>query len=182
MELMMAIAILVILTTLAVPSFNQFIQNNRLAGQANEMVSALQYARSEALKRGSWVELCASANQTTCGGDMNDGWIVHADPAFLEPGETNPLRAWSTPGDKIAVTAVQNNARFMASGCIDHDKDDDCSAHFDPGAGDDETPFLRVAENPDLAEIEPRQVRISPTGRVTACRQDPGDSTKCKTI
>ena len=86
----MGIAVLAILTTLAVPAFNQFVQSNRLAGQTNEMVAALQFARSEALKRGSWAELCASADQSSCGGSMNDGWIVQVDPASLEAWRDKP--------------------------------------------------------------------------------------------
>ena len=181
MELMIGIAVLAILTTLAVPAFNQFVQSNRLAGQTNEIVAALQFARSEALKRGSWAELCASADQSSCGGSMNDGWIVQANPATLEAGETNPLRVWSAPGDKIAITTVQNSARFMSSGCFDHDKDEFCSAHFDADAGDDETALFVVEEDPDIDAIEPRQIRIAQSGRVTSCRQDPGDATKCET-
>jgi len=181
MELMIGIAVFAILTTLAVPAFNQFLQSNRLAGQTNEMVAALQFARSEALKRGSWAELCASADQSTCGVSMDDGWIVQVNPATLESGETNPLRIWSAPGDKIAITTVQNSARFMSSGCFDHDKDGDCSAHFDAAAGDDETPLFVLEEDPDLDAIQPRQIRIAQSGRVTSCRQDPGDATKCET-
>ena len=183
MELLMGIAVLAILTTLAVPAFNQFVQSNRLAGQTNEMVAALQYARSEALKRGSWAELCASADQTTCGGSMGDGWIVQVAPTSLEASlsETNPLRVWSGPGDRIAISAVQNSARFNSSGCFDHDKDGECSAHFDAAAGDDEIPLFVVEEEPDLDAIQPRQIRIAETGRVTSCRQDPGDATKCET-
>ena len=179
MELMMTIAVLAILTTLAVPAFTQFIQNNRLAGQANEVVASLQFARTEALKRGSWAELCASSDQASCSGTMGDGWIVQVDPATLEPDETNPLRVWPSPGDKIAIAAVENSARFLGSGCLDHDKNGTCSAHFTLGV-DDETPYFRVRENPDIAEIEPRQIRISPSGRVGSCRQDPMDSAKCE--
>jgi len=181
MELMIGIAVLAILITLAVPAFNQFVQNNRLAGQANEMVAALQFARSEALKRGTWAELCASADQSSCGGTMNDGWIVQVDPAGLEPDEGNPVRVWSTPGDKIATTAFQNSVRFTSSGCFDHDENGQCSAHFDAAAGDAETAFFVVEENPDIDAIQPRQIRISQTGRVTSCREDPNDATKCET-
>ena len=181
MELLIGIAVLAILTTLAVPAFNQFIQNNRLAGQANEVVGALQFARSEALKRGTWAELCASTDQSSCGGNMDDGWIVHVDPASLGPDEENPLRVWSSPGDSLTFSTVaQNSARFEASGCFNHNPGDDgvCSAHF--GAGN-ETPLFVVEEDPDIEAIQPRQIRISQTGRVSACRQDPDDATQCET-
>ena len=179
----MAIAVLAILISLAVPSFSRFVQNNRLAGQTNEMVAALQFARSEALKRGSWAELCASADQSSCGGSMGDGWIVHVDPASLEDtspnDETNPLRVWSSPGDGLTFSTVaQNSARFMPSGCFDHDKDGKtCSADLSTG---DERLFV-IEEDPDIDGVQPRQIRISETGRVTSCRQDPNDATQCET-
>jgi type IV fimbrial biogenesis protein FimT len=56
------------------------VQNNRLISQKNEFISTLNLARSEALKRGTRVTVCASTDQTTC--DTNDwaqGWIVFSD-------------------------------------------------------------------------------------------------------
>ena len=112
MELLIAIAVLAILTTLAVPSFTQFIQNNRLAAQANEMVAAFQFARSEALKRGVSVKVCSSNDSATCSGAWNEGWIVFRDPD--ETGNpTNPddvLRVWPSPGDNFQITATPSSS------------------------------------------------------------------------
>ncbi|MGD8595375.1 MAG: GspH/FimT family pseudopilin [Gammaproteobacteria bacterium] len=79
-ELMVTIALAAIILTQAVPSFNALVQNNRLISQKNEFISTLNLARSEALKRGTRVTVCASTDQTTC--DTNDwaqGWIVFSD-------------------------------------------------------------------------------------------------------
>ena len=57
LELMVAIAVLAILATVGVPSFRALIQNNRVTTQANELVSALSFARTEAVKRGRDVEV-----------------------------------------------------------------------------------------------------------------------------
>jgi type IV fimbrial biogenesis protein FimT len=51
-ELLITIVVLAVLLTLAAPSFRDVIQNNRVTAQANELVSALNLARSEAVKRG----------------------------------------------------------------------------------------------------------------------------------
>ena len=102
MELLIGIAVLAILTTLAVPAFNQFIQNNRLAGQANEMVAAFQFARSEALKRGLNVRACASDDGASCSGAWTDGWIVIADPGG---DDEELLRVWPAPDDGFQITA-----------------------------------------------------------------------------
>jgi type IV fimbrial biogenesis protein FimT len=80
-ELMLAIAILGVLLGLGVPSFVETIRNNRTISQNNELIGALNYARSEALKRADAVSVCASADQATCSGSTNwtTGWIVFGD-------------------------------------------------------------------------------------------------------
>ena len=79
MELLLAIAILAIVTTAALPAFTTFIQNNRLTGQTNELVTAFQFARSEALKRADPVTVCSSSDGEDCGGSWNEGWMVIAN-------------------------------------------------------------------------------------------------------
>ena len=113
MELLLAIAVLAILTTLAVPSFTQFIQNNRLAGQANEMVATFQFARSEALKRSLNVRACASDDNAGCSGAWTDGWIVIAD----EGGDDEELlRVWPAPADGFQITASSSYVGFEPTG------------------------------------------------------------------
>ncbi len=63
-ELMITLAVVAILATIAVPGFWNLIQNNRVTTQTNELVSALNLARSEAIKRGIEVRV------TPVGGDF----------------------------------------------------------------------------------------------------------------
>jgi type IV fimbrial biogenesis protein FimT len=81
-ELLITIVVLTILLAVGVPAFQSFIKNNRVTTQANDLVSTIQLARSEALKRGTNTVVCASANQATCTDDKDtwaDGWIVFSD-------------------------------------------------------------------------------------------------------
>ena len=79
-ELMVTIALTAIILTQAVPSFNALVQNNRLISEKNEFISALNLARSEALKRGVRVTVCASDDQTTCNTNKwEKGWIIFSD-------------------------------------------------------------------------------------------------------
>ena len=57
------------------------MRNNRIAASTNELVVALTYARSEAMKRGDIVTTCASDDEDTCAGsnDWGTGWIVFVD-------------------------------------------------------------------------------------------------------
>lgn len=71
-ELLIVIAIIGITLALAVPSFQSLIDSNRLTTSANGLVSALQLAKSEAIKRNRLV--IVSKNNT-----WEDGWVVFAD-------------------------------------------------------------------------------------------------------
>ncbi|HFD80828.1 MAG TPA: prepilin-type N-terminal cleavage/methylation domain-containing protein [Gammaproteobacteria bacterium] len=96
-ELMMTLVIGALLLTMAVPSFRGLIQNNKIASQANELVSALSMARMEAIRQSSPVSICASADQTTCSGtnDWSTGWIVFEDTnSSGAPAVSRVLRAW----------------------------------------------------------------------------------------
>jgi type IV fimbrial biogenesis protein FimT len=80
-ELLITIVVLSILLAAGAPAFKDFIKNNRVTGQINNLVSVIQLARSEALKRGTNMVVCASDNQTTCTGKDTwaDGWILFSD-------------------------------------------------------------------------------------------------------
>lgn len=78
-ELLMALAIAAIVVTLGIPSFQETMRSNRLTTQANDLVTAINLARAEAVKRRSTVTVCASANQTTCAGSWSAGFIVLDD-------------------------------------------------------------------------------------------------------
>lgn len=115
-ELMITLVLVAILATIGVPSFTNFIANNRLTVHANELVSALNLARSESIKRNLRVTVCRSANGTGCGGTWNDGWIVFVDEgtAATVDGDDEILRVHSSAGasatltaNPAAVTAVQ---------------------------------------------------------------------------
>ncbi|MDR2876925.1 MAG: GspH/FimT family pseudopilin [Chromatiales bacterium] len=76
-ELLVTVTIAGILLTLAVPSFNETIRNNRLTTQANDLVSTFNLARSEAIKRRTNVQVCTSNNQAACTNTpWTQGWIV----------------------------------------------------------------------------------------------------------
>lgn len=81
-EAMVVVALLGLLLAVATPSFVSLMQRNRAAGEINTLIGDLQFARSEAIKRGLPVSLCTSSNGSTCLGtpDWHSGWIVFVDP------------------------------------------------------------------------------------------------------
>jgi type IV fimbrial biogenesis protein FimT len=71
-ELLIVIAIIGITLGIAVPSFQALIASNRLTTSANSLVSALQLAKSEAIKSNYLVVL-------TQNGTWANGWTLFAD-------------------------------------------------------------------------------------------------------
>ncbi len=80
-ELLLASAIAVILLSLATPNFTTLTMNKRITTQANDFISTLVLARSQALKRVTRVTVCGSINGTVCAGSggWEQGWIVFVD-------------------------------------------------------------------------------------------------------
>ena len=74
-------AIMAILLALAIPSFNDSIRDNRILTSGNALVAAVAHTRSEAVKRGSFVSMCPSADGLACNGGNNwaGGWIIVVD-------------------------------------------------------------------------------------------------------
>ncbi len=102
-ELMVTLSVLAVLLGVGVPSFQATIRGNRITATANDLVAALQFARSEAVRLGVNVTLCPSNNQTTCSGAWTDGWVVRG-PVAADP----PLRVWPAlrPGMALAAGGV----------------------------------------------------------------------------
>ena len=83
-EIIITMAIGAILLSIAVPSFQTSIQNNRKTTAINDLRTALALARSTAVTRRVQVTVCRSNNgancQTGAGSDWSDGWMIFTNP------------------------------------------------------------------------------------------------------
>jgi len=113
LELMVTISVAAIILSFGVPGFMSFIANNRAVTDTNDLVTALNLARSEATRRGSAVTVCSSTNGTTCNGDgdWSTGWIV------LSSGD-ELLRSWPERSELGVITATVDEFRFQARGSV----------------------------------------------------------------
>lgn len=80
-EVLITLVVAAILLGLATPTITTLTRNKMITTQANELVSSLALARSEALKRVSRVTVCKSADGSSCTntGSWDQGWIVFND-------------------------------------------------------------------------------------------------------
>jgi type IV fimbrial biogenesis protein FimT len=118
-ELLITLAIAAILLTTAIPSFREIIRNNQLTTQANNLVTALHLARSEAVKRRTRVAVCAGTTAAGCTGGWNDGWIVFVDAdggCDYDAGTDVILRASGGLQEGAAMAAAPACLGFQRSG------------------------------------------------------------------
>ena len=100
LEVGVVMALAAILATFALPTWRHWIAQQELANRAQALATALDRARTEAIKRGHRVNLCKSADAATCAddGDWSQGWILHVDAAADgRPGPDEPPIAWDPP-------------------------------------------------------------------------------------
>jgi len=117
--LMMAIALM---ATIAIPSFDSSVSRNSIDAAQSELQSALNLARSEAVKRGKTVTLCASSDQQACSSAWSSGWLL-----FIDNNSNNAVnsgeeilrvgRAVNGRNSLAMSGSVSNNAiQFKSSG------------------------------------------------------------------
>jgi type IV fimbrial biogenesis protein FimT len=81
-ELIMVVAIVAILLSIAVPSYRYITNSYRMSSEVNGLLGDLMYARSEAIKEGQFVTVCVTVNGKTCSGNTSwdRGWLVFSNP------------------------------------------------------------------------------------------------------
>lgn len=168
-ELLVTLAVLAIILGIALPSFTDQIRNNRSLTFGEEFATALNYARSEAVKRGDPVTLCASSDDgTDCGDDWTNGWLAVLDDAASEVtgsvtvGEV--LRYWDPSGDDMSLVVTRDGSdfdfvRFIGSGAL-------------ASVGGDDEPVEATAKHDECTGNAARALRVGASGAVQMRRVD----------
>lgn len=87
-ELMVVVALVAILATLATPSWTQMRVRAALRTAVNDFTSSLQFARSEAVRLNSPVTVCPSSDGANCTDTSYElGWIVRTGPQANAAGQ-----------------------------------------------------------------------------------------------
>lgn len=79
-EMLLTVLILAVLVALGAPSLRSMVSTNATTALQGELISALQFARGEAVTRSETTAICASSNGISCdGATWGDGWLIYVD-------------------------------------------------------------------------------------------------------
>lgn len=131
-ELMTTLAIVAITGTLAAPAVGELMVGNRMATEANTLISALNYARSEAVGAARVVSLCpyqivVGATDVNaryqCADSLNwsGGWMVvraTVDEAGTASGGQQVLKLFGSLGVGDALTGSSKRISYLPTGFL----------------------------------------------------------------
>ncbi len=177
-ELMIAVAIVGILLTQAVPSFSAWIQNAQIRNSAEAILNGLQLARAQAVQRNASVELALIA-------------------AGTDPVAANVGAAASVSGSNWIVRNYQATGAYVAADFIQGRSGQEGSKSATVAAGQGSFVFTSLGRllNPPAANVNidvdsgntytnkrTMRVIVSPGGQILMCdpnKVDPGNPQFC---
>ncbi len=117
-ELLVLLAVVAILAAIAVPNFSATIKGDRDISQINALLDGLTLARSEAIKYGNNVTLCAGNSAACTATNWANGWIVFYDT--LPPGATtSTIRVFpAISGNNTLTSSGGNSFTFNSTGML----------------------------------------------------------------
>jgi len=163
-EMMVTLAILAVLATMAAPHLTDFVRNSNLTSAANNLSSALAAARSEAMKRNRPAMVIAQP------GGWKNGFIAFVDmdrdgafdPAkdvlFLQ--ETTPWPAYLEASGTRTAAEARPYLRYDGSGF---------ATQTDGSAGNLTLSLVRNDVPASTAYRQTRRLILAATGRVRIC-------------
>lgn len=131
-ELMAVVVAMGFLMVVGVPNFQEFMKAGQITSVNNELVSAIQVARSGAIQLAEPACVCSSSNTETatpsCSGSDNweDGWISFVDvntasatDCVYEPTDDDILlKSWNGENTTEGMTVRSDNPTINASDFI----------------------------------------------------------------
>jgi type IV fimbrial biogenesis protein FimT len=152
-ELLMTIVIVAILSAVAVPAMREFNVRANVSTTTNDLVVALNLARSEAVKRGRNVSLVAT------GADWTNGWSVQLADGTVVRERAAVAASYRVLGAATGVGAPADRVIFTGTGALSVATGWDfsiCRPSFAPG------------------NAESRRVVVTATGSIRSRRDTTG--------
>lgn len=173
LELMVTVAVLAIVISVAVPSFVNLVNNNRLTAQSNEILAALLLARTEAIKRNESMVFCHSNDGINCTMPPAAGW-----QGWMVQGvvDNTPVASGIMLSEQAVMMSSNNVANALVNG-VGH------SVRFNPQgllrSGDGNNPLngvLRVCLPNTEMPMNIRDIEMRSGGRTRVVANSAGEN------
>jgi prepilin-type N-terminal cleavage/methylation domain-containing protein len=125
LELMIGVGVAAILAVVAAPSLRDFTNETRLRSMSSQLVSDLNFARLEAIKRNARVLVCAkdaAANTCATATNWQNGWLVCYDADSDDACDAtiatdpNPMKIAGALNATLQLTSTSTFIRFNPVG------------------------------------------------------------------
>lgn len=100
-ELIVTIAVLAVVVSIAAPNMTTFIVSQRVSSQSSELLNALAFARTEATKLNANVSVIPATNSAS---GWSNGWCVGPSDIANCTGDT-VIRNFQSTGSGVQITA-----------------------------------------------------------------------------
>jgi type IV fimbrial biogenesis protein FimT len=114
-ELLVSLSVTSIMTIAALNYLPLWLHSNRMTGEVNRFVVALQLARSEAVKQGRRLVLCPQTKQGVCGraADWENGWLLFASDDRERDTDETPILAAPPMAEFIRMRSGNQRKRIV---------------------------------------------------------------------
>jgi len=109
-EAMVTVAVASVLVVLAIPSYRTFVQSNCESTQQNDFVSALHFARQEAVHRGVDITISA-ADDSDSSNKWGPGWDI-TDP------DDEGIRSHEALGCSFTLNSTVSEFTYLSTGRV----------------------------------------------------------------
>lgn len=171
-ELMVVVAIIGILAAIATPSFREIQRSSELTSAANNLIAAINAARTEAMKTGRNAVIAP-----TTGTDWGTGITIFVDKNFNNTYDE---------ASDILIKKTDILSSYFALTQINASGDDfvlfNSSGYARTLAGKSYNATFEIARNDlsgDALLSQTRRIKVSVTGRVRSCKPESDTDTKC---
>ena len=160
-ELMVTLAVLAVLLTIAVPSFQDAILSSKLSSYANQFVASANLARGEAIKRNTRVGMCVSSDGSNCAtsGGWEQGWIVFHDANNNDAFNSGELILERQSALSDGFSMVSTAGRYI---------------RFDPTGSGATASTVKICRKTPAIGSQERIVAITATGRLSVTKTAAG--------
>lgn len=104
-ELMVTIAVLAIIATLAAPNLSQILKNTKVKTSSGDIFNFLQQARTEAVRLGKTVTICGSSDGTNCLTANKTNWSTGL--IAKSSASSTPIQKLTFENTQLSITAPE---------------------------------------------------------------------------